>query len=664
MPQKKKTQKRSDITVGEFEKLVFNKFNLTKKQKEFLKIAFDENTKIVFLSGPAGTSKSFLSVYAALQLYNMSENYKDILYVRTTAESAERSLGFLPGPQPLNSRILTKNGWVRMGDIKIGDKVYAWDGTETSVIGVYPKGVKPVFEVTASNDRKMRCCEDHLFYTRTFENKKRGKEGSVKPLSQIMDTLCVYKNLHGKARKKMNHNLPKIAPIDYPEKNLPIPPYTLGALLGDGSIGEAISIHSIDFEILERINKEVLSLNCYIDLFKFTADECKGYTIKCSEFENNKVSKRFVSTNLETREKKIYKTRAECLKNFPGLSAGNLWRLLKTQKPWKNFKFESLDSGIKYTNKIKNEIHNLGLLGKIHKDKFVPQIYKLGSKQQRLDILRGLLDTDGHCKENNGSVSFYSVSEQLAKDVQDIVWSLGGNCSITKTDTTKKRGSFVNGRVVQGKLPCYVCFISLPVGINPFYLPRKAERLIQNYLHETKIKDVKYLKDEEVQCIEIDHPDHLYITDDYIVTHNTIQEKVNPFLMPLEEKLHELLKDKNQINYLFENFVIEPMPINFLRGASWRSKIVLAEESQNFSFKELTTLMTRIGENCKIFLCGDPMQSDINGKSGFADMLSLFEGYDSEKQGIHVFKFFEEDIMRSEILKFIVKKIENRPKNK
>ena len=66
------------------------------------------------------------------------------------------------------------------------------------------------------------------------------------------------------------------------------------------------------------------------------------------------------------------------------------------------------------------------------------------------------------------------------------------------------------------------------------------------------------------------------------------------------------------------------MPINFLRGANWNNKLIVADEAQNFTFKELTTLITRLGEDSKLIICGDFMQSDINGKTGFNEMFELF----------------------------------------
>lgn len=139
-----------------------------------------------------------------------------------------------------------------------------------------------------------------------------------------------------------------------------------------------------------------------------------------------------------------------------------------------------------------------------------------------------------------------------------------------------------------------------------------------------------------------------------------IDEKFNPYMAPLEDKLYEMLpKNNTSKRDMFDDGRISAMPINYLRGSSWKDKVVVADEAQNFTYKELTTLITRIGENCKLFICGDFMQSDINGKSGFAPMFDLFNCEDSRDHGIHAFKFGKEDILRSEILKFIISKLDS-----
>lgn len=139
-----------------------------------------------------------------------------------------------------------------------------------------------------------------------------------------------------------------------------------------------------------------------------------------------------------------------------------------------------------------------------------------------------------------------------------------------------------------------------------------------------------------------------------------LQEKFNPYIVPLMDKLDEMLPANTTIKSdLLAKNRVSAFPINFLRGASWRDKVIVADEAQNFTFKELTTLITRIGENTTLFILGDTMQSDINGKSGFQKMYNIFNDLESKKHGIECFAFNEEDIKRSEILKYIVSHIKN-----
>ena len=140
----------------------------------------------------------------------------------------------------------------------------------------------------------------------------------------------------------------------------------------------------------------------------------------------------------------------------------------------------------------------------------------------------------------------------------------------------------------------------------------------------------------------------------------TLEEKFNPYMAPLEDKLEELIPNNTTLKAeLMRSGRVQAMPINFLRGASWTNKVVVADESQNFTFKELVTMVTRLGDNSKLFICGDLMQSDINGKSGLKPMINLFDDEESKEKGIYCFRFTEEDIMRSEILKFIIKKLKS-----
>lgn len=124
--------------------------------------------------------------------------------------------------------------------------------------------------------------------------------------------------------------------------------------------------------------------------------------------------------------------------------------------------------------------------------------------------------------------------------------------------------------------------------------------------------------------------------------------------IPFLDKLEELLP-RNDIQNLTKEERVNIQPVNFVRGQSWNARCIIIDESQNMTQKELITVLTRLGQFSKCFVLADPMQSDINGKSGgFSNLMKLFDDEDSKKQGIFTFQFTEEDIMRSELCKFLV----------
>lgn len=137
----------------------------------------------------------------------------------------------------------------------------------------------------------------------------------------------------------------------------------------------------------------------------------------------------------------------------------------------------------------------------------------------------------------------------------------------------------------------------------------------------------------------------------------TESEKMEPFLMPLMDKLEEFISPSD-IKKLNTEKRIKGVPVNFLRGASMNAQYIIADEAQNFNFKELLTTISRLGEYSKLIILFDPDQSDINGRSGAIHMFDLFNDESSRKNGIHCFSFTSEDIVRSGILRFILEKID------
>lgn len=136
-----------------------------------------------------------------------------------------------------------------------------------------------------------------------------------------------------------------------------------------------------------------------------------------------------------------------------------------------------------------------------------------------------------------------------------------------------------------------------------------------------------------------------------------LQDKFQPYIAPLAEKLDELVGSKIG-GELIKNGYIKCLPVNFVRGLTFRDSVVIVDESQNLSTEEIITILTRFGENSKFIIIGDSFQSDIGSKSGFSKIRQVFNNIESEEKGIHSFVFGENEVVRSKILKFIVKKLE------
>lgn len=188
-----------------------------------------------------------------------------------------------------------------------------------------------------------------------------------------------------------------------------------------------------------------------------------------------------------------------------------------------------------------------------------------------------------------------------------------------------------------------VVFLSGPSGSSKSFLSVLAVLELMNL---KKVSDLIYIR----SVVESSDNKMGYLPGD-------ANEKLSPYLEPLLEKLEEML-DTSDINTLQKEKRIVAKPTGYLRGLSWNAKGIIMDEAQNSTFKELTTLLTRVGHFSKLFICGDPMQSDINGKSGFEKMCNVFNDEESANKGIHVFYLTEEDIVRSEIVRYIVKKLE------
>ena len=180
------------------------------------------------------------------------------------------------------------------------------------------------------------------------------------------------------------------------------------------------------------------------------------------------------------------------------------------------YAIKRINRGDMKTNPIVSKLKEYGLIDKKADEKFIPKKYLYSSIENRLKLLKGLMDTDGNVEISSGA-KYTTVSEQLKEEIMELIRGLGGKATYR---TEKPSVSYINERKVKGtKLVYRIRFNMLE---NPFQLKRKREEfnpISRNY--QKIVTNITKVRQEECQCIMVDHPEHLYVTDGYTLTHNT-----------------------------------------------------------------------------------------------------------------------------------------------
>lgn len=366
--------------------------------------------------------------------------------------------------QPYSELVATPNGFVQMGSLKVGDEIWNPDGKTTKVLEIYEQGFKDVYKLTLADGRSVRCGADHLWEVVCANNHfKHNVLTTHDLLNNGLYNQCTVK---GKRYNAYKYYLPAIEPLQYGEKQQNIPAYVLGALLGDGALTKRTpKISSIDQEILDRIQ--------YLlgDGFEFKYDP----TTSCE------------------------------------------YRIIDKERFMHKDEFENGQYGV---NRLHRWIDDLGLCVSCAY-KFIPDQYKYGSIEQRYELIRGLMDTDGYISKDGG-MSFVNTSKQLIDDFVEVLRSLGILCSVSKRAPGK--GGVRNGRAIFGTKFSYVVYIKGNPDI--FHLSRKRNRIRKNrkFSNKVAITNIEYLGEQEKQrCIFVSNENHLYLTRDYIPTHNSFK---------------------------------------------------------------------------------------------------------------------------------------------
>jgi phosphate starvation-inducible PhoH-like protein len=553
----------------------------TLNQKHYVD-AIDNHT-IVFGIGPAGTGKTYLAMAKAVQALQ-TKQVNRIILTRPAVEAGER-LGYLPGTlsekidpylrplydalhdmvdpesiprlmaagtievaplaymrgraQPYHSQVLTPEGFVPIGTLQVGDLVVGSDGTPTPVLGIYPQGVKQVYRVASQDGAWTLACGEHLWTVATPEDKRRGRNRTLETQEMV-----------GKLRRGAirRYELPVVQPVRFESRDVPLDPYALGLLLGDGCLTTATtpSFTTADPEL-------VVAMEAALD--GIDVQHKAGYDYVLHHWDGGR-------------------------------------------------------GGLRIANPVTAALRRLGLAGTTSATKFVPDDYLANSVEVRTAVLQGLLDSDGGPVTQQGRtcrVQYSTTSPGLKDDVTYLVRSLGGIVYCRLREAAGRPAGLAGGRPVEHREDSYILDIRLPAGVQPFRLERKR-RAYERAGGGRPMRFIDSIEPEgeaECVCISVAAEDSLYVTEDFIVTHNTLNDA-----------------------------------------------FIILDEAQNTTAEQMKMFLTRLGFGSKIVVTGDVTQVDLPGgaQSGLKVVREILDGVDD----VHFATLTSTDVVRHRLVGDIV----------
>jgi phosphate starvation-inducible PhoH-like protein len=363
-------------------------------------------------------------------------------------------------------------------------------------------------------------------------------------------------NLH--CFHQYRYELPLLsAPVEFTYQDVPVEPYSLGLLLGDGCISDRTSpsFTTSDAELVTSLQTGLAEMN-----LMFRRKSTIDYVI------------------------------SNPLAGKGGSKSGVI------------------------RNPLSQALRGLELAGTLSATKFIPQNYLYNSAEVRLAVLQGLLDTDGGPVTQEGRtcrIQYSTNSERLKDDVLFLVRSLGGVAYWRRRKAEGRKPGFAHGREVLYRNDSFVMNIRLPMGLEPFRLARKARIYRENGGGRPMrfIKSIEPVGMQETQCISVAAHDSLYVTDDFILTHNTLADA-----------------------------------------------FIILDEAQNTTSEQMKMFLTRIGFGSKAVITGDVTQIDL--PTGKRSGLIEAERVLSNVEGIEFVYFTEKDVVRHRLVQMIIKAYE------
>jgi replicative DNA helicase len=505
----------------------------------------DECERRIFAITEQKTTVSFEPVKPVIarvfkNIEALYERQEEITGVPTGFADLDRmTSGFQPGDlvilaarpsmgkaQPLDSPVLTPRGFVPMGSLQPGSVVIGSDGKAQRVLAVFPQGEKPVYRVRFSDGAEVECCDEHLWFTTTrVESRRPGSEGSVKSLPEIRQSLRVTGE-----PDRLNHRIPTVAPIEFEKRGEPLKldPYLLGLLLGDGCFRkDSIQFDGIEDDAHERLRAVLPAQDAVsVDGITMTIRRARDRpTQKMHEllrsiawFEDRDAAPSLAELGVSETPSSVHdKLRRLRTKGFVEWTP-NGKRTLRLTPEGRRHVDESIPAnGRKSQTKLALDAYGLTGLGS--KEKFIPEDYLYASPKDRLDLLRGLMDTDGHVIVPGGqTVEYTTTSQRLAEGVIWLVRSLGGLTSQQVRTTRYMHGGEQRTGATSIRIRLWFPNGLIPVASKKHLArwTKGATRFLGRF-----IESVEPACTKPCQCILVENDDHLYVTDGFVLTHNT-----------------------------------------------------------------------------------------------------------------------------------------------
>lgn len=368
---------------------------------------------------------------------------------------------------PKNRKVLTPFGFREIGDLKVGSNICTTDGRVQQIIGYYERGVQSLYRLKWSDGTETECDSDHIWVG--WRTGKMRKIGNVRSTGESSASKWTTKAI-----------------ADYYERSVD---YTRNNRFAIPVMSEpcAFNVHGFMRGSTKHVSREIPPY--VLGVILGDGHIGKGNVVFCS-----------ADLEIPTRVTELV------IDAFGPSSQPSHY---KSDQACQSYRIPN--------NPILDHMNDLDLVGCLAENKFIPRIYLMAGIDERFELLAGLMDTDGWV-DLDGDCYFCTVSKQLAEDVRFLARSLGAIVTWREKDPTYTyKGEKLNGQ------HAYTLRIKIRQPERMFRLARKIV-LCKDKEPQSMglfLESIERCGEGETVCIEVSHPNSLYVIDDFIVTHNT-----------------------------------------------------------------------------------------------------------------------------------------------